>query len=193
MITPPCGMTHHLSLWWFRRDPHRMLTSHMDAIGSRRNCGLCTLHECRIDEMSDPLPSARKAPAKPPLTLPFQPPPQLSRGVPSLRKIFSRYPGVNCLASIAQESLIPHWFQSGHMDRFSGKIEFEPRYVLDMTHVAKDDDDYIVCCIAFNTDATSLAALSGPDGVEFVEAERKVLKIDPEEEGSFMWYRCSPG
>ncbi|KAJ7441175.1 hypothetical protein B0H11DRAFT_2096622 [Mycena galericulata] len=156
--------------------------------------------------MSDPLPAARKAPAKPPLTLPFEQPPQLSRGVrsqsaplyglgwrSSLRKILSRYPDVDCLASVPQESIIPHWVQSGYMDRFSGKIEFEPRHVLDMTHLAKDDDDHIVCCIAFNTDATSLATLSGPDGEEFIEAARKVLKIDQEEEGSFMWYRCSPG
>jgi hypothetical protein len=49
-----------------------------------------------------------------------------------------------------------------------------------------------VCCITFNTDAQSLAALSGPDGEEFVKAAKEVLKIDPKEEGTFMWYRCSP-
>jgi hypothetical protein len=43
----------------------------------------------------------------------------------------------------------------------------------------------------FNTDAQSLAALSGPDGEEFVKAAKEVLKIDPKEEGTFMWYRCS--
>ncbi|KAJ7274836.1 hypothetical protein C8J57DRAFT_1224402 [Mycena rebaudengoi] len=110
----------------------------------------------------------------------------------NLQPNFSRYPDVDCLASIPQESIIPQWVQSGHMDRFSGKIEFEPRHILDMTHLAKDDDDHIVCCIAFNTDATSPEALSGPDGEEFIEAARKVMKIDQEEEGSFMWYRILP-
>jgi hypothetical protein len=71
------------------------------------------------------------------------------------------------------------------------KIEFEPRHVFNVT-LPEDDNDHIVCCITFNTDAQSLAALSGPDGEEFVKAAKEVLKIDPKEEGTFMWYRCSP-
>ncbi|KAJ7733808.1 hypothetical protein B0H14DRAFT_3517269 [Mycena olivaceomarginata] len=39
-----------------------------------------------------------------------------------------------------------------------------------------------------STQPKSLAALSGPDGEEFVKAAREVLKIDPQEEESFMWY-----
>jgi hypothetical protein len=72
------------------------------------------------------------------------------------------------------------------------KIEFEPRHIFNVT-LPEDDNDHIVCFITFNTNAKSLAALSGPDGEEFVKAAREVLKIDPQEEESFMSYRCSPG
>ncbi|KAJ7498131.1 hypothetical protein B0H11DRAFT_2276227 [Mycena galericulata] len=149
--------------------------------------------------------SANPGPAaRPPLTLPFNSPPPLSRGVrsrtaplyglgwrSSFAKILSRHP-VDCLASVSREAVIPLWVKRGYMDRFDGKIEFEPRYVGHVT-LPEDDNNDIVCFIIFNTDAKSLAALSGPDGEEFVKAAREVLKIDPEEEETFMWYRCSPG
>ncbi|KAJ7498108.1 hypothetical protein B0H11DRAFT_1998713 [Mycena galericulata] len=151
--------------------------------------------------MSDPAPGP--AP-RPPLTLPFNSPPPLSCGVrsrtaplyglgwrSSYAKILHRHP-VDCLASVSREAVIPLWVKRGYMDRFDGKIEFEPRYVFNLT-LPEDDNDHIVCFITFNTDAKSLAALSGPDGEEFVKAAREVLKIDPQEEETFMWYRCSPG
>ncbi|KAJ7811173.1 hypothetical protein B0H14DRAFT_3479965 [Mycena olivaceomarginata] len=47
------------------------------------------------------------------------------------------------------QAIIPLWVERGYMDRFDG----------------------------FNTDAQSLAALSGPDGEEFVKAAKEVLKI----------------
>ncbi|KAJ7356831.1 hypothetical protein DFH08DRAFT_954155 [Mycena albidolilacea] len=141
--------------------------------------------------MSDPA-------TRPPLTLPFNSPPSLSRGVrsrtaplyglgwlSSYAKILSRHP-VDCLASVSEEAIIPLWVERGYMDRFDGKIEFEPRHVFNST-LPEDDNDHIVCCITFNTDAQSLAALSGPDGEEFVKATKEVLKIDPKEEGTFMW------
>ncbi|KAJ7897355.1 hypothetical protein B0H14DRAFT_3124822 [Mycena olivaceomarginata] len=66
------------------------------------------------------------------------------------------------------------------------------RVISSTLHFRKTTNDHIVCFITFNTNAQSLAALSGPDGEEFVKAAREVLKIDPQEEESFMWYRCSP-
>ncbi|KAJ7212229.1 hypothetical protein GGX14DRAFT_564706 [Mycena pura] len=147
--------------------------------------------------MSNPAPATR-----PPVTLPFNSPPSLCRGVrsrtaplyglgwrSSLKEILRRHP-VDCLASVSDESIIPLWFERGYMDRFDGKIEFEPRHVFYFP--LSEDNNHIVCCITFNTDAQSLAALSGPDGEEFVKAAREVMKIDPKEEGTFMWYRCSP-
>ncbi|KAJ7837260.1 hypothetical protein B0H14DRAFT_3870575 [Mycena olivaceomarginata] len=115
--------------------------------------------------MSDPA-------TRPPLTLPFNSPPSLSRGVrsrtaplyglgwrSSYAKILCRHP-VDCLASVSEEAIIPLWVERGYMDRFDGKIEFEPRHVFNFT-LPEDDNDHIVCCITFNTDAQSLAALSG--------------------------------
>ncbi|KAJ6508746.1 hypothetical protein C8R45DRAFT_922421 [Mycena sanguinolenta] len=55
----------------------------------------------------------------------------------------------------------------------SSKIDFQPRHIYDMTRVDQDDDDHIVCCIVSNTDAKSLATLSGPEGREFIEAAKK--------------------
>ncbi|KAF8208366.1 hypothetical protein K438DRAFT_1961860 [Mycena galopus ATCC 62051] len=150
--------------------------------------------------MSDAAP----APAtRPPLTVPFNSPPPLSRGVhsrtaplyglgwrSSYAEILRRHP-VDCLASVSRDAIIPLWVERGYMDRFDGKFEFEPRHVYD-ARPSDDNDDDIVCIIMFNTDAKSLAAISGPDGEEFVKAAREVFKIEAKEEESFMWYRCSP-
>ncbi|KAJ7733983.1 hypothetical protein B0H14DRAFT_2639487 [Mycena olivaceomarginata] len=74
------------------------------------------------------------------------------------------------------QAIIPLWVERGYMDCFDGQIEFEPRHVFNLT-LPEDNNDHIVCCIRFNTDAQSLAALSGPDGEEFVKAVKEVLKI----------------
>ncbi|KAJ7209760.1 hypothetical protein GGX14DRAFT_566246 [Mycena pura] len=141
---------------------------------------------------------------RPPLTRPFSSPPPPSRGArsqtaplyglgwrSSYAKIFSRHTA-NCLTTVERGVVYPLWVKRGYRKHFEGKIEFEPRHVLNRT-VPDDDDDYIVCFIMFNTDAKSLAALSGPDGEEFVKAAKEVMKIDAQEEQTFMWYRCSPG
>jgi hypothetical protein len=71
---------------------------------------------------------------RPPVTLPFNSPPSLCRGVrsrtaplyglgwrSSYAKILHRHP-VDCLASVSEEAIIPLWVERGYMDRFDGCV-----------------------------------------------------------------------
>ncbi|KAJ7897352.1 hypothetical protein B0H14DRAFT_3597834 [Mycena olivaceomarginata] len=149
--------------------------------------------------MSDPAP----APAtRPPLTLPFNSPPPLSRGVrsrtsplyglgwrSSYAKILRRHPRRLPRLGLAGKPSSRFGLNVGTGTVLEDRIR-TASYL--QRYTSEDDNDHIVCFITFNTNAKSLAALSGPDGEEFVKAAREVLKIDPQEEESFMWYRCSP-
>lgn len=65
------------------------------------------------------------------------------------------------------------------------KICFDPYFIMDM------ETDDIFCFAMFNKDAKSMANLAGPDGKLFVEAAKESMLISPEEDKSFMWYKCS--
>jgi hypothetical protein len=108
------------------------------------------------------------------------------------------------LASIQSEVIAPRWQK--YSDSFlcvcsiqplsqlsipCSKIIFDPRYIHDVSAAENDEENSLLCFITFNDDAKSLAALAGPDGEAFVKAAKEVMKILPEEEASFMWYRCS--
>jgi hypothetical protein len=112
------------------------------------------------------------------------------------------------LASIQSEVIAPRWqkysdsflcvcsiqLQLQPLSRLSipcSKIIFDPRYIHDVSAAENDEENSLLCFITFNDDAKSLAALAGPDGEAFVKAAKEVMKISPEEEASFMWYRCS--
>ncbi|KAJ7905140.1 hypothetical protein B0H13DRAFT_2023492 [Mycena leptocephala] len=142
-------------------------------------------------------------PARLPLTLPYDSPPAVwggirnSRTAPlyglgwrsSHREVLRRNDvPTMCLASIPLKVIAPRWQK--YMDSFLN-IRFDPRYIPDVSAVVNDEENSLLCFITFNDNAKSLATLAGPDGEAFVKAAKEVMKISPDEEASFMWYRCS--
>ncbi|KAJ7905163.1 hypothetical protein B0H13DRAFT_2023602 [Mycena leptocephala] len=121
-------------------------------------------------------------PARIPLTRPYD-----SRRR-SYRELLRRHDVTMCLASIQLEVIAPRWQK--YSNSFL-KIIFDPRYIHDVSAAENGEENSLLCFITFNDDAKSLAALAGPDGEAFVKAAKEVMKISPEEEASFMWYRCS--
>jgi hypothetical protein len=160
-------------------------------------------------------------PARLPLTLPYDSPPAVwggirnSRTAPlyglgwrsSHREVLRRNDvPTMCLASIPLKVIAPRWQK--YMDSFlyvcniqlqplsklsipCSNIRFDPRYIPDVSAVVNDEENSLLCFITFNDNTKSLAALAGPDGEAFVKAAKEVMKILPDEEVSFMWYRCS--
>jgi hypothetical protein len=127
-------------------DQHAMIKSRDSRSGDRvqwnLNLSPSAYHHSQPALMSDPAYGftsafylcSRSNSTRPPLTLPFNSPPSLSRGVrsrtaplyglgwrSSYAKILCRHP-VDCLASVSEEAIIPLWVERGYMDRFDGCV-----------------------------------------------------------------------